>query len=63
MGLSLHYYVVPTGHWGHKGSATEFDDDMWCATMKRALFMDELITKHSAIMDSYDPQAGSVGGR
>lgn len=54
-GLSLHYYVVPTGHWGHKGSATEFDDDMWYATMKRALFMDELITKHSAIMDKYDP--------
>jgi alpha-N-arabinofuranosidase len=54
-GLSLHYYVVPTGAWQQKGSATEFDDNMWYSTMKRALFMDELITKHSAIMDRYDP--------
>lgn len=54
-GLSLHYYVVPTGAWHKKGSATEFDDNMWYSTMKRALFMDELITKHSAIMDRYDP--------
>ena len=54
-GLSLHYYVVPTGVWHQKGSATEFDDSMWYSTMKRALFMDELVTKHSAIMDRYDP--------
>lgn len=54
-GLALHYYVVPTGEWQHKGSATEFDDNLWYATMKRALFMDELVTRHSAIMDKYDP--------
>ncbi len=23
-GISLHYYTVPTGDWGHKGSATSF---------------------------------------
>ncbi|MFT3997883.1 MAG: alpha-L-arabinofuranosidase C-terminal domain-containing protein, partial [Asticcacaulis sp.] len=28
----------------------------WIATMKRALLMDELIVKHSAIMDKYDPK-------
>lgn len=54
-GLSLHYYVVPTGVWRQKGLATEFDDGLWYSTMKRALTMDELITKHSAIMDRYDP--------
>lgn len=54
-GLSLHYYVVP-GTWGAKGSATQFDEGEWFVTLKKALFMDELITQHSLIMDRYDPQ-------
>lgn len=53
-GLSLHYYTVP-GSWAKKGSATEFDHGEWFTTLKKTLFMDELITKHSAIMDQYDP--------
>lgn len=28
---------------------------MWHVTLKKALFMEELISKHSAIMDQYDP--------
>ena len=24
-GFALHYYTLPTGDWGHKGSSTEFD--------------------------------------
>ncbi|HVW21236.1 MAG TPA: alpha-N-arabinofuranosidase [Opitutaceae bacterium] len=55
-GLSLHYYTLPTGNWKDKGSATQFDEDQWFSTLKRTLRMDELITKHSAIMDKYDPQ-------
>lgn len=54
-GLSLHYYTVPTGDWSRKGSATDFDEAAWHATLRRTLFMDELITRHSAIMDRYDP--------
>jgi alpha-N-arabinofuranosidase len=53
-GLSLHYYTIPTGNWGRKGSATEFDESVWHATLRRTLFMDELIAKHSEIMDRYD---------
>ncbi len=53
--LSLHYYVHPEG-WKKKGSATKFDTDMWYKTLNKALFMDELITKHGAIMDKYDPK-------
>ncbi len=53
-GLSLHYYVHPGG-WENKGSATEFDTDMWYETLKRALYMQELVEKHGAIMDRYDP--------
>ena len=55
-GLSLHYYTLPTGNWQNKGSATEFDEARWHATLRRTLEMDNLITKHSAIMDKYDPQ-------
>lgn len=54
-GLSLHYYTVPN-NWSHKGSATEFDEREYFTTIEKTLFMDELITKHSAIMDRYDPQ-------
>ncbi|MDR1403564.1 MAG: alpha-N-arabinofuranosidase, partial [Tannerellaceae bacterium] len=55
-GLSLHYYTIPTGNWGKKGSATQFDEAEYFATIQRTLFMDELLTKHSTIMDRYDPQ-------
>ena len=54
-GLSLHYYTVP-GTWERKGSATDFDEEEWFITMKKALYMDELISKHSTIMDKYDSE-------
>lgn len=55
-GLSLHYYTLPTGDWAKKGSATEFGEKDWHATLVRTLRMEEFISKHSAIMDKYDPQ-------
>jgi alpha-L-arabinofuranosidase len=55
-GLSLHYYTLPTGDWGHKGSATEFGEDQWHTTLRRCLKMDELITRHAAIMDKHDAE-------
>lgn len=57
-GLSLHYYAVPYG-WSDprgKGSATKFNDQEYFIQMKNALFMDEMVSKHTAIMDKYDPQ-------
>ena len=54
-GLTLHYYTVP-GDWKHKGSATEFTKEEYYATLRKANFMDELVTRHSQIMDKYDPQ-------
>ena len=53
-GLSLHYYTLPTGNWRDKGSATEFGEDQWFSTLSRTLQMDEIITKHAAIMDKTD---------
>jgi alpha-N-arabinofuranosidase len=54
-GLSLHYYTIP-GDWKNKGSAVQFTEEEWLITMKKAYFMDELIHKHSAIMDEFDPK-------
>ena len=54
-GLSLHHYTI-TGSWAQKGSATLFTEDEYFSTMRNTLFMDELVTRHSAIMDQYDPQ-------
>ncbi|MDP3582444.1 MAG: alpha-N-arabinofuranosidase, partial [Ignavibacteria bacterium] len=54
-GLSLHYYTVPKT-WGDKGSATEFNEEEYFATMKKTLFMEEMVTKHSEVMDKYDPE-------
>jgi alpha-L-arabinofuranosidase len=52
-GISLHHYSVI--NWTNKGSATDFSEQQYFATLKSALGMDELVTGHSAIMDKYDP--------
>lgn len=54
-GISLHYYTLPTGDWGHKGSSTEFGEKEYYDTISRTLHMEELVTRHSKIMDRYDP--------
>jgi alpha-N-arabinofuranosidase len=53
-GVGVHHYSVID--WGKKGSATEFDEQQYFTTMKRALLMEELVTKHGAVMDKYDPK-------
>lgn len=53
--LTLHYYTVPTGVWEDKGPATGFGAKDYYATLKRALYMEELVTKHGQIMDRHDP--------
>ena len=59
-GLSLHYYTVPTGDWNDKGAATGFTEAEYYATLKTAGRMEELVARHSQIMDRYDP-AHKVG--
>lgn len=53
--ISLHHYTFTTS-WEEKGPATGFAEPAWASVMKNALRMDELVTKHSAIMDKYDPE-------
>ncbi|MFC2090614.1 alpha-N-arabinofuranosidase [Bacteroidota bacterium] len=55
-GVSLHYYTLPTGNWGRKGSSTEFGEDMWFATLRNTMYVEGYIQKHLAIMDKYDPR-------
>lgn len=52
-GLSLHYYTGPRGK---LISATDIDEQVWFDMLKTTLKMDELITRHTAIMDKYDPE-------
>ncbi len=49
-GLSLHHYSF-----NDRKIATDFDESGWFDVLQKTLMMDEYITKHSAIMDKYDP--------
>lgn len=53
-GVALHHYSVID--WNAKGPATGFTEEQYFTTMKRALMMEELVTRHSTIMDKYDPK-------
>jgi alpha-L-arabinofuranosidase len=55
-GLSLHYYTIPSGNWGNKGSATKFEEGEYFSTMRNTLRMEEIVTRNEGIMNRYDPQ-------
>ncbi|KGO94405.1 alpha-N-arabinofuranosidase [Flavobacterium subsaxonicum] len=51
-GVALHSYSFV--EWEKKGSSTNFNEEQYFTTMQTALKMEELVTKHSEIMDKYD---------
>lgn len=53
-GLSLHNYTVV--NWEKKHSSIEFGEAEYAQILKKTLEMQDLIQRHSAIMDKYDPQ-------
>lgn len=53
-GVALHHYSVID--WNNKGSATEFSEEQYFEIMDRALHMEELVERHTTIMDQYDPE-------
>ena len=59
-GLALHYYsrMFTSGDskTEKRGSATDFMEDEWALILRKAHDTNELITRHSAIMDRYDPE-------
>jgi alpha-L-arabinofuranosidase len=52
-GVALHHYSVID--WNHKGPAVDFTEQQYFTILKNALQMEELVTRHSTIMDKYDP--------
>jgi alpha-N-arabinofuranosidase len=54
-GLDMHHYTI-AGTWETKGPATRFTEAQWFRSMRSALAVDEMITRHAAIMDRYDPR-------
>lgn len=54
--IGHHYYTLPTGDWGKKGSATGFPEEEWISTLSRTLFMKEILEKNLAILEKNDPQ-------
>lgn len=52
-GLALHYYC---GSGRKSRSATNFGEEDWHYLLRNALRMEDLIQRHTAIMDKYDPQ-------
>ncbi|OPZ19070.1 MAG: Intracellular exo-alpha-L-arabinofuranosidase 2 [candidate division BRC1 bacterium ADurb.BinA364] len=55
-GLALHYYTsLSLPGQGRTYYATGFAEDQWFPFLQRALRIEELIERHSAIMDRYDP--------
>lgn len=52
-GVALHHYSVI--EWNNKGDGVNFSEGEYFTTLKEALRMEELVEKHSAIMDKYDP--------
>lgn len=53
-GLSLHYYTRPRGDLS-RTTATDFAERDWFELLKSALYTEELVSSHAAIMDRYDP--------
>lgn len=52
--VALHWYSV--SNWEKKGASTKFDESQYFETMNAAVKMEELVQKHTAIMDKYDPE-------
>lgn len=53
-GLSLHNYTVI--NWENKFASVGFGEKEYSQILKETLKMEDLVTKHAAIMDKYDPE-------
>ena len=53
-GYSLHFYTV--NDWNNKGSAINFNEKEWFATLRKTLEMEKLVKNHTIIMEKYDPE-------
>jgi alpha-L-arabinofuranosidase len=58
--ISVHFYTFSGNDWGKKSPAVGFTEADWAHSMERTWKTDEMITRHSAILDRHDP-TGRVG--
>jgi alpha-N-arabinofuranosidase len=58
--ISVHFYTFSGNDWGHKSPATGFTESDWARSMARTWKTDEMVARHSAILDRHDPK-GLVG--
>ena len=54
--MSIHFYTFSGNDWGKKSAALGFTADEWASSMLRTSRTDEMIRRHSAILDKYDPE-------
>ncbi|MFL6734751.1 MAG: alpha-N-arabinofuranosidase [Sphingomicrobium sp.] len=55
-GVGVHYYTIGADQWPPSKPATGFGAAEYANMLKSTLRMEEIVTKHSAIMDKYDPE-------
>lgn len=55
-GYSFHYYTF-AGGWNKKGSATQFGEQDWFATMSKTMHVKDILAQQIRIMDTYDPES------
>ncbi|MBT0773477.1 alpha-N-arabinofuranosidase [Kineosporia sp. J2-2] len=53
--VSFHYYTM-SGDWQNKGDATAFDTEEYYRTITQAYRVEEMLTRHSTVMDRRDPK-------
>ena len=58
--ISVHFYTFSGNDWGKKSPAVGFSETDWARSMERTWKTDEMIVRHSAILDRHDPK-GRVG--
>jgi alpha-L-arabinofuranosidase len=54
-GIGVHYYTSVDEPWA-ASNATDFGEKQYFGALRNALKMEEIVSRHSAIMDKYDPQ-------
>jgi alpha-N-arabinofuranosidase len=58
--ISVHFYTFSGNDWSKKSPGVGFSADDWARSMERTWKTDEMIARHSAILDRHDPK-GQVG--
>ncbi len=54
--LSLHYYTIAGPGWNDKTAATGFGEELYFSGLKKGSRIEEIVTRHSQIMDEFDPR-------